>query len=181
MRKFSCALAFMGLMLGLTATAGDAKLEPGFRLLFNGKNFDGWQPKGKKDPLDGKTEAFKGRFKIDNGAIVVNPAVKGDAYIETAKVFSGDAHIKFDFNPGKDCNNDIFFRGSKFDIVLKLKGVKENEWNSCEIITTGDKIEHKINGETARKSDAKSKSSPFVLRAEFGTIQIKNIRIKTES
>ncbi len=181
MRRLSCLFLFMSLALGLTASAGEFKLEPGFTLLFNGKNFDGWQPKGKKDPLDGKTDAFKGRFKIDKNAIVIDYAVKGDSYIETAKEITGDVHLKFDFLPGAACNNDFFLRGTKFDITLKLKGVKENEWNTCEIITTGDKIEHKINGETARKSDAKGKASTFAIRAEFGVIQVKNLRIKSGS
>lgn len=181
MRRLSCLLVLMVLVFGLTAGAGEFKLEPGYTLLFNGKNFDGWQPKGKKEPLDGKTEAFKGRFKAEGGAIVIDPAIKGGAYIETTKEFGGDATIKFDFKPGKDCNNDFFFRGTKFDIVLKLKGVKENEWNSCEIIAAGDKIEHKINGESARKSTSKEAASTFVIRAEFGAIEVKNLRIKAGS
>ncbi len=174
--------------------------EDGFKLLFNGKDFAGWQPKGKKDSLEGKTEAFKGRFKIDKGAIVIDYTMKGDAYIETAKEFGKDVTIKFDFKPGEGCNNDFFLRGSKFDITPKVKGVKDGEWNTLEIIVTGDKIEHKINGESARKGTttpakpkdeknekaaakykedlARSKSSTFMIRAEFGIIEIKNLRVK---
>ncbi len=184
MRRLSGLFLVTGLVVGLQAGAGEFKLEPGFKLVFNGKNLDGWQPKGKKDSLDGKTEAFKGRFKIDKGAIVVDPAVKGDSYIETAKEFTGDVTVKFDFNPGPKCNNDIFLRGTKFDIVpgnKECKNVKEGEWSTLEIIVVGDKVEHKINGETARKSAAKGKSSSLSLRAEFGSIQIKNIRVKEGS
>ena len=87
--------------------------------------------------------------------------------------------IKFDFKPGPKCNNDIFLRGTKFDIVpgnKENKNVKEGEWYTFEIIVSGDKLEHKINGETARTSKAGDKATPFKLRAEFGAIEIKNIR-----
>jgi hypothetical protein len=163
--------------------AGDFKLEPGFTLLFNGKNLDGWkEASGKKDPLEGKTEAYKGRFKVVDGKLVYDPSVKGDLYIETTKEFGKDVTIKFDFKPGPKCNNDLLLRGTKFDIVpgsKENKNVKEGEWYAFEIIIIGDKIEHKINGETARTSTVKSKgATPFKLRAEFGAIEIKNIRVK---
>ncbi|MBI2808301.1 MAG: DUF1080 domain-containing protein [Planctomycetes bacterium] len=186
MRKLSyipILFAVAGLIPLPTMRAGELKLEPGFKLLFNGKNLDGWQPKGKKDKLDGKTEAFKGRFKVENGMLVIDYVMKGNAYIETQAKFADDVRIKFDFNPGEKCNNDLFLRGTKFDIVVdskskELKAVKKGEWNTMDVIVTGDKIEHKINGVTARKSKAKAGASTFVLRAEFGAISIKNIRVK---
>ena len=185
MRKIAAVAVFAG-FLGLLALprllAGDFKLEPGFTLLFNGKNLDGWkEAKGKKEALDGKTEAYKGRFKVADGVLTIDPAVKGDSYIETAKEFGKDVHIKFDFNPGPKCNNDVFLRGTKFDIVpgnKEHKNVKEGEWYPCEIIVQGDKIEHKIGGATVRTSKAGAKATPLMLRAEFGAIQIKNIRVK---
>ncbi len=162
--------------------AGEFKLEPGFMLLFNGKNLDGWkEASGKKESLEGQTEAYKGRFKVVDGKLVYDPAVKGDLYIETVKQFGGDVDIRFDFKPGPKCNNDLFLRGTKFDIIpgnKENKNVKEGEWYAFEIIVTGDKIEHKINGETVRTSKAGAKATPFKLRAEFGAIEIKNIRVK---
>jgi len=104
--------------------------------------------------------------------------MKGDSYIETVKSFDKDVTIRFDFKPGAGCNNDFFIRGTKFDITPKVKGVKDGEWNSLEIIVTGDNVEHKINGESARKSKAKAGGSPFMIRAEFGVIEVKNIRAK---
>jgi hypothetical protein len=160
----------------------DFKLEPGFTLLFNGKNLDGWkEASGKKETLDGKTEAYHGRFKVVEGKLVYDPAVKGDLYIETAKEFGKDVHLKFDFKPGPKCNNDLFLRGTKFDIIpgnKENKNVKEGEWHTFEIIVKGDTIEHKINGEAARTSKAGAKATPFKLRAEFGALEIKNIRVK---
>src|SRR5437660_1749726 len=168
MRRLTSVSLFTGLMLltslPLTA-ADDFKLEPGFTLLFNGKNLDGWKEvSGKKEALDGKTEAFGGRFKVVDGSLVYDPAVKGDLYIETAKEFGKDVHIKFDFKPGPKCNNDLFLRGTKFDIIpgnKENKNVKEGEWYAFEIVVAGDTVEHKINGEVVRTSKATPKATPF--------------------
>jgi len=184
MRRLSSLLCFAALLMPMARlSADDFKLEPGFVLLFNGKNLDGWKEasKDKKEALDGKTDAFNGRFKVVEGKLVYDPTVKGDLYIETAKEFGKDVHIKFDFKPGPKCNNDLFLRGTKFDIIpgnKENKNVKEGEWYTLEIVVTGDKIEHKINGETARTSKAGDKATPFKLRAEFGSIELKNIRAK---
>jgi Domain of Unknown Function (DUF1080) len=186
MRRLSCVLLFavLTLLLGLSRdrAAGDFKLEPGFTLLFNGKNLDGWrEARGKKESLEGKTEAYQGRFKVVEGKLVYDPAVKGDRYIETVKEFGKDVHIKFEFRPGAKCNNDLFLRGTKFDIIpgnKENKTVKVGEWYTMEIVVVGDKVEHRINGTTARASKAKAKATPFMLRAEFGAIELKNIRVK---
>src|SRR5262245_44158150 len=62
--------------------ADEPKVESGFKQIFNGKNLDGWKETGgKKEALDGKTEAYKGRFKVVKGALVIDPAVRGDSYI----------------------------------------------------------------------------------------------------
>jgi hypothetical protein len=185
MRRLPALLFIAVLMLTpLTGmSADDFKLEPGFTLLFNGKNLDGWKEASqKKESLDGKMEAYNGRFKVVEGRLVYDPAVKGDLYIETAKEFGKDVHIKFDFKAGAKCNNDFFLRGTKFDIIPGKKeneNVKEGEWYTFEIIVKGDKIEHKIDGKTARSSNVKGdKATPFKLRAEFGAIELKNIRAK---
>jgi len=165
------------------AQAADFTLEPGFTLLFNGKNLDGWRTAktAAAEPLEGKTETPGGRMKVKEGTLVYDPSVKGQFYIETTKEFSKDVHIKLDFNAGPKCNNDFFLRGTKFDIVpgmKETKDVKEGEWSTLEIIVKGDSVEHKINGQTIRTSKATAASSPFMLRAEIGDIQIRNIRVK---
>jgi hypothetical protein len=184
MRRLPSVFLFAALMLvpAPCLPAEDFKLEPGFTLLFNGKNLDGWkEASGKKEALEGKMEAYTGRFKVVDGRLVYDPSVKGDLYIETVKTFGKDVHIKFDFKPGPKCNNDLFLRGTKFDIIpgnKENKSVKEGEWYTFEIVITGDKIEHRINGEVARTSKAKSDATPFKLRAEFGAIEVKNIRVR---
>ena len=67
--------------VGTAIAADDFKLEDGYKLLFNGKNLDGWQTKAAKpESLEGKTEAFDGRYKVKDGELIVDPKVKGDKY-----------------------------------------------------------------------------------------------------
>lgn len=180
MRFLSCALLLTCLVVlagGPATPAADDKLEPGFTLLFNGKDLTGWKTKKGGDVLDGKNEAYGKRFIINDGVLVIDPAVKGDVTIETAKQFAKDVHVKFQFMPGAGCNNDMFLRGIKFDINPKgMKNLKEG-WNELDIIVTGDKAEVKCNGATEKTYAAKG-TTPFGIRAEFGAIQLKNIRAK---
>lgn len=167
----------------LLVTNALADVEPGFTLLLNGKNLDGWRTAKAKDAEDlaGKTEAHKGRFKIIDGVLTYDPSVKGDYYIETKKEFAKDVQIRLDFRPGAKCNNDFLIRGTKFDIVpgkKETEAVKEGEWQTLEIDIQGDKIEHRINGVTVRTSKTTGAATPFMLRAEVGVIEIKNIRMK---
>ncbi len=184
MRPWSFVLPLAGLPLLMGLAADDFKLEPGFKLLFNGKNLDGWKEAGgKKEALEGRTEAHGGRLKVVEGRLVYDPEVKGDLSIETTQEFGKDVHIKFDFKPGPKCNNDVFLRGTKFDIVpgnKENKAVKEGEWYPFELIVVGDKVEHRVGGEVARTSTLKAgaPASPLKLRAEFGVLEIKNLRVK---
>jgi hypothetical protein len=165
--------------LAAPLAADDFKLEPGFKLLFNGKDLTGWKEKKGGSSLEGKTEAYKGRFKVSDGVLVIDPKVKGDVRIVTTREFAGDVHIKFEYKPGPGCNNDLFLRGQKFDIKKPdVKNLKEGEWNQFEIIIKGDKIEYLNNGEVQRKGKVKGGSSTvFEVRAEFGPIQFRHMRV----
>src|ERR1051325_4466366 len=128
MRVFSYFLFLVGVGLLLPiASAGEFKVEPGFKLIFNRKNLAGRPPHGKNAARYGKSDI--GRFKVVDGGIVrFDSSKKGESYIETAKELPGDVTVKFDFKPGPKCNNDFFLRGIKFDIVpgnKECKNVKE--------------------------------------------------------
>jgi hypothetical protein len=111
--------------------------------------------------------------------LTIDPAVKGDVKVFTAREFGKDMHIKFDFKPDAKCNNDLFLRGLKFDLKKPdVKSLKEGEWNAFEIVITGDKAEFRNNGETLKTVPVKGKTSPFGIRAEFGSIQVRRLRVK---
>ncbi len=158
--------------------ADDFTPEPGFTLLFNGKDLTGWKEKKGGASLDGKTEAYKGRFKVKDGILAIDPAVKGDVWIATTKEFAGDVHVKFEYKPGPGCNNDLVLRGQKFDLKKPdVKNLKEGEWNEFEIVVQGDKIEFKNNGEVQRTGKTRNDSSPLELRAEFGPNEYRRLRV----
>lgn len=186
MRLLSCVLFVCA--AGVTFAADEFKPEPGFKLIFNGKNLDGWQTKAAKPvSLEGKTEAFDNRYVIKDGEIVIDYKVKGDKYIETVQQFSGDFTIRYDFKPGEGCNNDTLLLGTKFDILSggKLKGVKDNEWNTMEIVAKDGSVDFVVNGQKLGTQkvklpkdvkEVKDVKGPLILRAEFGQISYKNIR-----
>lgn len=175
------------LTLGLSlAVAADKPDETGFAPLV-GKDLTGWKvaPTGMKDkggdPLTGKAETPTKRFVLADGVLTIDDKVKGDISITTEKTWAKDAVIRFDFKPGKACNNDLYFRGIKFDIKpADIKPCKVNEWNSFEFAVTGLDAEIKCNGESVKKLKAKAGATPFSIRAEGGPIQIRNLRIKGE-
>jgi hypothetical protein len=181
MRRLFSGWLLAGLCVAFPAQAADDfKLEPGFVLLFNGKNLDGFKTSGG-EALEGKTDAFKGRFKVAGSHLTIDPEIKGNAVIFTNKEFPKDVHIKFQFNPGTGCNNDLYFRNNKFDIKKGLTGLKEGDWNELDIIVTGDKVEFKVNGATQKAAGFKSTNNALGIRAEFGPIQIRHLRYKEGS
>jgi len=114
-----------------------------------------------------------------SGELVIDPAVKGDVRIETAKEFAGDVTIKFDFYPDAKCNNDLFIRGQKFDLsTANVKSMKAGEWNPIEIAMKDGRIEFKVNGESVRSATTKVEKSTFEIRAEFGAMQVRKFQVK---
>lgn len=176
MRILTCGMFLSCLVLA--APAEDFKIEAGFTPLFNGKDLTGWKEKNGGASLDGKTEAYKGRFTVKDDAIVIDPRLKNDVRIMTAREFAGDVHIKFEFKPDSKCNNDLFLRGLKFDLVKNgVKNLKEGEWNEFEIVIKGDDIEFKNNGAVQRKGKVNGDSSVLEVRAEFGAVAIRRMRV----
>lgn len=173
--------ASLAIFLVSMARAGDDefKIEQGLTLLFNGKSLDGWKMRSGGEKLDGKTEAYKGRFKIKDGRLIIDPKVPGDVIIESQAELAGDVHIKFEFLPGKGCNNDLFLRGLKFDLVKQqVKGMKEGEWNQLDIVIKGKKAQFICNGQIARTATVKNERSPLGIRAEYGAVEIRRLRFR---
>jgi hypothetical protein len=184
MRRSLSIIAFLSATFALLA-AEDFKAEPGFTPLFNGTDLGGWKvaPTNQKDKsgegLEGKKETPTKRFTFADGVLTIDPKVKGDITLFTQKTYDKDAHIKFEFKPGKGSNNDIYFRGTKFDLKTPdVKNMKEGEWNAFEIIVTGDTAEFKNNGESIKKVKTKPGATPLGIRAEAGPTEYRHWQIK---
>ncbi len=175
--RLPAAIPFLA-CAAVSVAADDFKPEPGFAMLFNGKNLDGWQTQtGKKESLDGKTQAFGGRFIVKDGEIVIDPAVKGDVLIETKRQFGKAVTIRFEFKPDAKCNNDLFLLGAKFDIKKEdIKNLKQDEWNDLEIVAKEGKIAFSCNGQVVRSIASTADRSTLAIRAEFGAPTIRKLR-----
>ncbi len=157
----------------------DVQLEPGYKSLFNGKDLTGWKLKSGGESLDGKTETEKKRFQVQDGNLVIDGKARGNMVIETQTQFGGDVHIRFEFMPGENCNNDLYIRGLKFDI--KKGAVKKYElgkWHKFEIIIRGKEALFKSDGDTLRVQKTKTDMSPLGVRAEFGAIKYRHLCFK---
>ncbi|MBZ4676439.1 MAG: glycosyl hydrolase [Anaerophaga sp.] len=84
----------------------------GWRLLFNGKNFDGWRGYNK--------ETVPGAWSIEDNAIKINGSGEGEAgaedggdiiYDEKFKNFE----LKFDWKVSKGGNSGVFYLAREFD------------------------------------------------------------------
>lgn len=174
MRNLACSmLAGLLLVPSLLAVAP----EDGFTPLFNGKDLTGWKVQ-KGEPLDEKTDVKNNRIQVLDGELVIDGKTKGNLVIETTREFANDVHIAFEFKAGPGCNNDLYFRGNKFDIKTgDVKNLKMDEWQLFEIIVEGDTVTFKCDGETQRTGKVKA-ASPLGIRAEFGSIAYRNLRFK---
>lgn len=157
----------------------DPGAEPGFTPLFNGKDLTGWKQQKGGQSLDGKTEAYKNRFTVQNEEIVIDEKIKGNAIIETQKKFDGDVIIRFEYKPGKGCNNDLYIEGIKFDLKTQtVKNLKQDDWNAFEIAIRDGMASLSNNEELQATVKAKPGATPFGIRAEFGPVRFRHIRVK---
>ncbi|HTN74342.1 MAG TPA: family 16 glycoside hydrolase [Pirellulaceae bacterium] len=147
--------------------------------LFNGQDLTGWQTKAGES-LEKQPTAFGGRFKVADGNLVIDDKVKGDVVIETVAKLGAKSELRFEFLPNAKCNNDLYFRGVKFDIKpTDVKNLKLDDWNEFEILSGENSLEFKCNGQSIKTVKTKLPTSSLGIRAEFGAIQYRKLRVQT--
>ncbi|WP_423146761.1 3-keto-disaccharide hydrolase [Rubrolithibacter danxiaensis] len=82
-------------------TLTSAEKNSGWKLLFNGKNFNGWHNYNKK--------TVGQRWVIDKGAIKLNTGAEEGGDIVTDQVVAGDFEFKIDWKIAPYANNGVFF------------------------------------------------------------------------
>lgn len=179
-----CIACLFTLSLAWTAAASAAdnqlsekEKQDGWRLLFNGKNLDGWKCNNDK-PI---------ATQVENGAIV--PYKSGGYLVIHEKPF-GDFILKCDVRwEDPRCNSGIFFRiedpknpvhtgfeiqvmsgkgvgTHQFGAIYDLAATKENagnptgEWNTVEIKCQGPKIEVTLNGKVVSSMNCDEYDKP---------------------
>jgi len=101
-------LITLTLSLALSQADTGFTLEPGFKLLLNGKDLTGWRYKDGP-AFDGKTNSSDGRYSAKDGKIIVNPG-KGLAQMWTVQEFPTDFHLKLEFRAEVNADSGIFLR-----------------------------------------------------------------------
>jgi hypothetical protein len=147
----------------------------GFKLMFNGKNLDGW-------------EGNKKSYFVENGTIVIDPHISGSGDLFTAQDY-GDFDMRFEFRLTPGANNGLAIRtpfgghaaydgmelqildhnspryagwlkdyqhhGSIYGVVPAKTGYLKpvGDWNYEEVIARGKQITVKLNGHTIVDAD----------------------------
>jgi hypothetical protein len=155
-------LVFAFCLLGLAmsaASAGDAKPEPGFVSLFNGKDLTGWKYY-KETNLDGKTETADKRFTVTGGVIVANEG-KGIKDLYTVSDYNKDFILRMQFRASLKSDSGVYVRGPQLQVRdyirrgerKQLKKFKNDDWNDLEIVVKGGIVKTVVNGKSMTDKD----------------------------
>ena len=165
--------------------------EPGFRLLFNGKDLSGWRV-GKSE-LAGKTASEDGRFAVKDGVLVITGSTDKPPKmieIDTLESFGGDFTLRLEFRASRDANSGLHLRDKAFAHQLQirdyprvgpyktLKNYKDGGWNAIEVVVTGNKARCTCNGELLEAAFAVPETGPIGLEGDRGQMEYRHIQIK---
>ena len=174
------------LTLSLAISQADAGfvLEPGFKLLLNGKDLTGWHYKDGP-AFDGKANASDSRYSAKDGKIIVNPG-KGTAQMWTVEEFPTDFHLKLEFRAEVNADSGVFIRKPQLqcrDYLVAgpykdLKKYKAQDWNEIEVIVKGKVATCTCNGEELKFPNELPMTGPIGLEADRGQMEYRRIRIK---
>lgn len=164
----------------------EAEKKDGFRLLFDGKSFEGWKT----------TDKTPKSWKIDDGLLKLTG---GGSHLFTKDSFE-DFVLRLEWRPAKKgYNSGLFIRGGNqiqmqqqncgqlMSNTKDTKGVPKlhkapGEWNEWEVVCIGTKASLKVNGTLAWEIDTfKAKKGAIGIEAEGHAIDFKNMRIKVMS
>src|SRR5215203_5230538 len=123
MKRSVALLAALLVLAGALAAASqaqDAASDEGFVQLFNGKDLTGWQYKGSKESLEGKTATPDERVKVEDGVIVMQPKDnKGKGGIKdlnTVKSYPKNFHLRLEFRASEKSDSGVYVRGPQLQV-----------------------------------------------------------------
>ena len=164
---------------------------PGFTPLFNGKDLTGWRH-GTAD-LAGKVETADHRFAVKDGVIRIQGAKPGEpkmAEIDTVASLDGDFDLKFEFRASRDANSGLHLRDHLFAHQLQirdyprvgpyktLKGYKDQDWNTVEVIVRGTTARCLCNGEVLEEAMTLPAKGPIGLQSEINQVEYRGIAVR---
>jgi hypothetical protein len=182
-RAFALAAVWLAATYASAQIVSDDEKKEGFKPLFNGKNFEGWDT----------NEKVLMNWSVDKGMM----KMKGRGLSIFTKDQYEDFILRFEWRANKDnYNSGLFIRGFNQVQMMKRdagqffankkegKGVPElhkkpGEWNEWEIACIGTKVTLKVNGKLAWEvNDFNAKKGKIGIESEGSPIDFKNMRIK---
>lgn len=155
--------ALFALLVSVSISAPAAEVEEGFKLLTDGKTFDGWKPAAENQST----------WKIEDGAFVAHGERCHLFYVGDEKPFR-NFHLKADVMTASNSNGGIYFHtkyqpegwpkagfetqvnntqgdwkktGSIYDVAsVGFAAAKDDQWWTQEIIVEGSRITVKVDG-----------------------------------
>ena len=183
-----------------------AEAKAGFRVLFNGKDLDGWM----------EVQGRPGTFKVDDG-ILVGHKRSGQAYWLSTRRMYGDFELRLEYMLPERGNSGVFIRAphhgrtSKMGMEIQLlddghrppgKGSTASiyrivapkvaaarpadEWNQLRILCHGSRVQITLNGKVVNDANMndhaqlrhKYRKGYIGLSAHSHTIRFRNLRIR---
>lgn len=193
--KWVAALRPLFATLGLIETEPSTfEPEPGFEMLYNGKDLSGWGFRakgGKLTAFDGQQASPDGRYVAINDRIVVTTPPEGRRVQQmwTTREFPDDFVLKLEFRATPNADSGVFIRKPQLqcrDYPLAgpykdLKNYKPQDWNELVITVRGDTAHCTCNGEVLEAELKLPPTGPIGLEGDRGQMEYRRIRIQTGS
>ena len=171
----------------------DFKPEPGYEMLFNGKDLTGWGYRQKKtlkktDNFDGKIDSKEHRYLAKHGRLIVTTPPEGRAFTRlwTHQEFGGDFTLKLEFRANAGADSGVFIRKPQLqcrDYLVagpykELKKYKAGDWNEIVVEVKGRVAHCTCNGEVLEAEFKLPPSGPIGLEGDRGQMEYRRIRLK---
>ncbi|MBQ99334.1 MAG: G-D-S-L family lipolytic protein [Verrucomicrobiales bacterium] len=171
----------------------DFKPEPGYEMLFNGKDLTGWGYRQKKtlkktDNFDGKIDSKEHRYLAKHGRLIVTTPPEGRAFTRlwTHQEFGGDFTLRLEFRANAGADSGVFIRKPQLqcrDYLVagpykELKKYKAGDWNEIVVEVKGRVAQCTCNGEVLEAEFKLPPSGPIGLEGDRGQMEYRRIRLK---
>lgn len=160
--------------------------EPGFSLLFNGRDLAGWG--FRTNEFSGLTRSPEGRYLARHGRLVVGTPPEGRRFdaIWTTRSFSNDFVLKLEFRATPYADSGIFLRKPQLqcrDYLIagpytNLARYKAQDWNEIVVSVTNGVAHCTCNGEVLEAALKLPPSGPIGLEGDRGQMEYRRIRIR---
>ena len=169
------------------------KPEPGYEMLFNGKDLTGWGYRQKKtlkktDNFDGKIDSKEHRYLAKHGRLIVTTPPEGRALTQlwTHQEFGTDFTLKLEFRANAEADSGVFIRRPQLQCraylvagpYKKLKKYKAGDWNEIVVEVKGRVAHCTCNGEVLEAEFKLPPSGPIGLEGDRGQMEYRRIRLK---